>query len=94
MPENTSTLRGLYADRDGSLVEVTAVTDGSVQFAPQGGGFVRTASLASFSATFAPAELPPYRAVRVEAEWLPPGMRLKATLIKSTVGMPRALIST
>lgn len=78
MPEKTSTPRGLYADRDGFLVEVTAVMDGTVQFAPQGGGFVRTASLASFSATFAPAKLPPYRAVRVEAEWLPPGMRLDA----------------
>lgn len=69
----------LYSDNSGGLVQVLGASTGQcVDFAPQGGGFVRTLAREAFERQFEPVERPGYVLSSVTAEWLPRGLSIPA----------------
>jgi len=70
----------LYSDKSsGGLVQVLGASTGQcVDFAPQGGGFVRTLAREAFERQFEPVERPGYVLSSVTAEWLPRGLLIPA----------------
>jgi len=75
-----------YVRRDGEYPqdawEVMSRTDGEVQMAPCGGGFVVRIPAESLEVQFRPydpaTDLAPFQAVRVTGDWLPEGETLPA----------------
>jgi len=77
--ENTQAPMQLFADEAGHMVEVMQTsTAETVEFAPQGGGFIRKASRVEFERRFKPAKLPAFSLVAIGADWLPDGMKVQA----------------
>jgi hypothetical protein len=70
--------RQLFKDDRGHLVEVKTMGLETVEFANQGGGFLRKMSRADFEQRYAPTDTPSYEPVTVVAEWLDDGARLPA----------------
>jgi hypothetical protein len=70
--------RQLFKDDRGHLVEVKTMGLETVEFANQGGGFLRKMSRAEFEKRYAPTDTPSYEAVTIVAEWLNDDARLPA----------------
>lgn len=61
----------LMAHKDGTLVEIAHTsTLETIHFRPQGGGFDHSLPREEFFDLYSPAELPPFKLVRVSADWL------------------------
>lgn len=59
----------LYKDpKSGLMVDLMKVENGSVEFSPQGGGFVRTMDEAAFFQRFTESELPAYMPAKFASE--------------------------
>ena len=63
----------LFRGAAGELVQVVDVSDGTVSFCPQGGGFRCRTAQGNFTSRFSPvAALPEFRTVLVNGDWLDP----------------------
>ncbi|MBN3744692.1 hypothetical protein G3N96_04490 [Burkholderia sp. Se-20373] len=69
--------RGLYRDASRRLIEVSSIGP-TVEFTPQGGGFLRSMSRADFERNFVPATVPAFERASITADWLPEGVNLPA----------------
>jgi len=70
--------RQLFKDDRGHLVEVKTMGLETVEYANQGGGFLRKMSRSDFEQRYAPTDTPSYEPVTIVAEWLDDDARLPA----------------
>lgn len=69
--------RKLFADANGYRITVHEVTEATVKFAPQGGGFQHEMKREAFEATFKEISIPPYKAAKFTADWFPENFKVE-----------------
>jgi hypothetical protein len=72
------TLAGkLFSDAAGHFITVAEDSADAVKFSAQGGGFLRTMPREGFFKVFTPSQLPPFKAAKFGADWLPENFPLE-----------------